>query len=605
MCKILKSMTLEQKEREIDNPVQQYSIGSSVEHIGLGVGSYEIRPEGEPSMEEMLDYLDRCPNDNWMWRALPRAGREELPMLLKRFSQRPSSHLLFALLPILGNEENTEARGVVTTIDDIYKEIIDEAPDLSFREQIMNPRNEIIGTAWDRVRHASRIQQTLLPRSEIVRLECPLHVQILSKSSVISIPDIRQVLKEINFIVDLNKSRNIGTSLRDVDPYKTLKSLNENDVVQRLLGDRDLYGVIFAGVCALPISFDLELRVALGRANYRVNNPFFCSGKGLNELGSSTSAIMELVERVSAIAGAHPDWPNGFRHDVGLRKGRHSELADDGLQVLNPNDLLPPVPYIDQSIYWVKGEKLLAGELAEGRLNTSEVWVPAQKTFHLANLDEPRVVEDTTNGYAAGNTAEEAKLHALLEIIERDGCYTTFPSARELFRLSTEGENQNSKLVKAFAEKGLCPLILDLTTEFGVPTYRAFIRLNKEKIISGSGAHFNGHIALSRAICELGAKCAGISSSRLRSIIGDITSEDKEIQIRDYCQIPNYSTGNVVSDLLMIEIMLIGSGYDVIYLDLTREDVGLPVVRAIVPGLDHPLNLGPREVRHFRQAYGI
>jgi ribosomal protein S12 methylthiotransferase accessory factor YcaO len=36
----------------------------------------------------------------------------------------------------------------------------------------------------------------------------------------------------------------------------------------------------------------------------------------------------------------------------------------------------------------------------------------------------------------------------------------------------------------------------------------------------------------------------------------------------------------------MMETLLLANGFRLIYADLTRSDIGLPVVRAIVPGME-------------------
>jgi ribosomal protein S12 methylthiotransferase accessory factor len=50
----------------------------------------------------------------------------------------------------------------------------------------------------------------------------------------------------------------------------------------------------------------------------------------------------------------------------------------------------------------------------------------------------------------------------------------------------------------------------------------------------------------------------------------------------DYDHTPN---DDLAQDIAMIERRLAGLGHDVLVLDQTRPDIGLPVVQAIVPGL--------------------
>jgi ribosomal protein S12 methylthiotransferase accessory factor YcaO len=50
--------------------------------------------------------------------------------------------------------------------------------------------------------------------------------------------------------------------------------------------------------------------------------------------------------------------------------------------------------------------------------------------------------------------------------------------------------------------------------------------------------------------------------------------------------LPDYATGHAAGDLALLEAVLTANGFEPIYIDLTREDVGLPVVKALVPGLE-------------------
>ena len=52
----------------------------------------------------------------------------------------------------------------------------------------------------------------------------------------------------------------------------------------------------------------------------------------------------------------------------------------------------------------------------------------------------------------------------------------------------------------------------------------------------------------------------------------------------NYEELPDYSFGNADTDLALVEAVLAANGLDPIYVDLTRKDINLPVVRALLPG---------------------
>lgn len=125
------------------------------------------------------------------------------------------------------------------------------------------------------------------------------------------------------------------------------------------------------------------------------------SGKGLTAAASRVSAMMECVERTSAL------WS-----DVAVTVCPRADLRR--WPVLGPEAFTEgSTPATGGAEAWV-----LAHRLGGGRL-----WVPAELVF----LDRPtrdevtwRFVAQTSNGLGAGTTFEAALGHALEELIERD-----------------------------------------------------------------------------------------------------------------------------------------------------------------------------------------
>ena len=58
------------------------------------------------------------------------------------------------------------------------------------------------------------------------------------------------------------------------------------------------------------------------------------------------------------------------------------------------------------------------------------------------------------------------------------------------------------------------------------------------------------------------------------------------IPVLEYEDLPNYSTGDTKGDLALLHDLLIKNGYSAIYVNLTKKMLGVPVVRALVPGLE-------------------
>ena len=73
--------------------------------------------------------------------------------------------------------------------------------------------------------------------------------------------------------------------------------------------------------------------------------------------------------------------------------------------------------------------------------------------------------------------------------------------------------------------------------------------------------------------------------------------------------LPDYSTGSAEGDVMILENTLMANGYRPAYADLTRKDLSIPAVRAIVPGLeivsdfDQYSRVSPRLFRNYLAMY--
>ena len=579
----------ESRERLDLIPPQTYKYSSAISSLSLGQGMPKITPESPFDLKQALERLDLSPNDTWTWAALPEAKPEDLPDLVARLKTRPTSAVLYTLIPFLGqNSEATEA--LYSLGREKAAHLYEGIPPVL----VLDPDRIQIEPAWNKIRSLNR--EKLIPITDLPHIKTPIPKHLLPNDQerpTVLIQVIKEVydreLRNLNTAV----SENVGTSMRNISPENTIEQVTQNPILQSVTQGQRIIQIPFCGTYALVLPWKVDWKVNFDRINYHVTGMTGCSGKGLSPEATTASGFMELAERISAIVGATPGWPRGYKSIDRMMQAKYSELNSENVSVLDPNSLSPKVTYQDQEIYWIKAQLSLPDKNGD----VQEIWVPAQKVFHFPNLDEFEFVRDTSNGLASGNTLEEAKLHALLEIIERDGCYTTFITNKKIFSLPPDTTDELGKIIATYHNKGLKPGFIDLTTDFGVPTYRAYLRLSDGNILTGSGAHLNGRIALNRAICELGAKCIGAINQGI-----SLAGQNQQIQERGFSDIPNLSTGNVNADLYLMEKLFELNDYPVIYADLTRKDINIPVVRAIVPEVDSPFSLTRREVKHFIEA---
>ena len=356
------------------------------------------------------------------------------------------------------------------------------------------------------------------------------------------------------------------------------------------------------------------------------------SGKGTTKMEAKASGLMESIERFSSLSN---------NYSKNYIRGTHLELSKIYSKVLHPGEVLEPVlsEYNEKSsnLDYVQGFDLQ---------NNEEVLVPAQLAFSKFSSGPSSSCAfhyTHTNGLASGNVLEEAICHALYEVIERDAvsiadlCSSSIPYTNvkktEHSKISEDEFIDDSSifkevdiseiiqqhkhlkfLVKRFDDAGLPLLIKDITqNDIGIPTFVASsiesISSNYGYYAKGYGAHLDARIALIRAITELSqTRASNIQGARddLRKIQ---YKESDEIHKRKwefmrtssstfyagsvnnlavpFSKIITYVKEDVLDEIKHILNGLKNAGLKrAIIVNLTHPDVEIPVVRAIVPGLE-------------------
>jgi ribosomal protein S12 methylthiotransferase accessory factor YcaO len=273
--------------------------------------------------------------------------------------------------------------------------------------------------------------------------------------------------------------------------------------------------------------------------------------------------VMEIVERASAWTGFDPKGAAGRRGGT-LAKARRSELKKPSL---DPNALALEAPYADAPLYWMDAED------PAGR----KFLVPAQLAYMFVNLDEPALFSaHGSTGLGAGLDPGRARLTALLEVLERDAEAVSPYDPNRLFRLESR-DPQVAGLLAEYRAKGVDPVLRDLTTDLGVPCYQCFVRGTEGQLVRGCSAHLSGPKAALSSLLE----------TPYPFPFGPPSQPGPEgLPTRVLEDLPDYSTTDVDADLAILETCLAANHITPLYADLTRKDLRMPVVRAIVPGLE-------------------
>lgn len=321
------------------------------------------------------------------------------------------------------------------------------------------------------------------------------------------------------------------------------------------------------------------------------------SGKGSTEQRARISSIMEGFERCLAERqGLNTNIVSAISAPALVES---YSKARENFSVLDPKSLLLPQPYDPQLLLeWVGAYDLLNGE---------EIFVSANAVYHP--YDAPgrcqKLFLSNTNGLASGNVIEEAILHGLLEVIERDAI-STAQFTRNLGKeiVLTEADGYLYELAGKFKEAEIELKVWLVPSDTGIPTVIAVTDDVKLKdpalLVMGAGSHLKPEIAVARAITEAaqsrvvqiqGARedtdregfIRSVGYDRLKRLNGFWFEEGEKISISE---VQDMSGKSPAENITLILEKLRRFAERVLVVDLSREEIAVPVVRVIIPGFE-------------------
>jgi ribosomal protein S12 methylthiotransferase accessory factor len=312
------------------------------------------------------------------------------------------------------------------------------------------------------------------------------------------------------------------------------------------------------------------------------------NGKGLSHADAKVSALMEAVElHHFENPGSHLK-RGSFRS---MRRDGHRVIPPDALPEYSPDKFFSP-HYV---IQWAGAEDLLSGR---------EVWLPASAAYTCT----PMLYDLSTNGLASGNHLQEATLHALYEVIERDaisrlavnGWMDFSPKRCRFIDLKTVKDGPVNRLHEMLAAADVKLVLMWMKSCIPVNTFMAILLDGKpfapsSMVNLGYGTHLSVSVAATRAITEA-------AQSRLTFIHG--SREDLEpkayesahhklyaffdrIEARSrWWALKEMAGDNLSKDYQSILQALSAGGYKNIFrVDMTRAPFDIPVAKVLVCGL--------------------
>ncbi|MCG8531633.1 MAG: YcaO-like family protein [Desulfovibrionales bacterium] len=339
-----------------------------------------------------------------------------------------------------------------------------------------------------------------------------------------------------------------------------------------ILADVEMRHIASLSPIALLRRWNIDLSVTNGTLDYTLQGLSTSYGRGLALADARVGLTMEIVERASAFASFTASGVANTSKKHPLTHARFSELTKQGINAFDPNLLPLEVPYEDEMLYWMEGHTP-----AEDGSAYEPILVPAQMVYMFCNLDEVSLFSSPgSTGLASGNILAEAKVAALMEIFERDAEATTPFNKKDCFTLATDDPKLNM-LLNDYAARGVHVMFQDITTEFGIPCYYAFVMDRRGTVVRGAGAGLDGKKAIVSALTETPYPYpqSPPSAPALRGV-----------EVRKHSDLPNVSMEDAHRNLEMLEKLLIANNRRPVYVELARTDLQFPVVKALIPNME-------------------
>jgi thioglycine synthase len=376
------------------------------------------------------------------------------------------------------------------------------------------------------------------------------------------------------------------------------------------------------------------------------DNIWVYSGKGTTKSHAKASALMEAIERYSSLSSPHPrTFIQGSYYQLSKScdKVLHpAEVVEPVNQEYDDKDtIMDFLPGFDL----LANEKVLVpAEIALYKYSPNRPAIHAFSHFHTNGLASGNVLEEAISHALCevierdalsiadlcassipynilekiiGSLKKEDKdRHPLIRIPIEDK-FTDDPSIFldvDISEIAEEFEPIKG-LVKRFSDANISLLIKDITQkDIAIPTFVAssieWMTQNYGYFAKGSGTHPDSRIALIRAITEVSqTRAVNIQGARddLKKIqykendeiykrkwqfmaaSSSLTRQNNNTHknIIKFPDIKTHVNKDILDDINLILCSLKKSGLKrAIIVDLTNPNIGLPVVRAIVPGLE-------------------
>jgi ribosomal protein S12 methylthiotransferase accessory factor len=237
------------------------------------------------------------------------------------------------------------------------------------------------------------------------------------------------------------------------------------------------------------------------------------------------------------------------------------------------------------------------------------VLVPANAIYHpYIPENTVKIFQSNTNGLASGNKIEEAVFHGMMEVVERDA-WSIFESKRQQ-KPEISCENTDNEIIinilAMFKEAGINVKLIDLTADIKITTVAAVsddtILKDPALLTLGVGTHLDPEIAVIRALTEVAQSRAtqihGTREDTVRAVFMRKAGYQRMKRINRHWfgeskmsieldEFKNVSGRSFKEDIENSKKLMGKCGFeDILFVDLTRPEIDIPVVRVLIPGME-------------------
>ncbi|MER5636427.1 TOMM precursor leader peptide-binding protein [Kitasatospora sp. NPDC002227] len=339
-------------------------------------------------------------------------------------------------------------------------------------------------------------------------------------------------------------------------------------------------------------------------------------GKGLTDVEARAGALCEAVERYSG----------SWQGDEPVVRASYRELGGSAVHPARIQ-LFDERQYRDRerwnAVHADSAAQQVPAPFDETRvIDWTPVWsltarerrlLPSSMLYFSAAAQADGLPWADSNGTAAGSSVEDAILQGFLELVERDAVALWWYNRTRQPAVDLDAfaptEPWLAALLAGYRSVDREVWVLDLTADLGIPVMAALSRRTDkpaEDVLFGFGAHLDPAVALRRALTELGQLLPAVVDATADGsgyLVEDRTARswwrEETVARQPYLwpdgTVPARGPGSweyrprtdLREDIEDIVALTRRHGLELLVLDQTRPDIGLPVVRVIVPGLRH------------------